>query len=352
MHQSQLAQELEEWIRRHAFHETAGKCSKLVARHLTIDKKPQGDVISVPVVHDEGIGEDVTMLVSRIVEAIQRDANDQASGLQLYAVYAYYSEDKTFVPRKIVRVAADEEIERDVAPSEPPTEKGLVSQLMRHMEANQRNTTVTVGYLFQTLQRELSRQAEMNEKFAAGQVDMIALVQEIANEGHARRLAEKEQEQSLALKEGIFNHLKVAMPILMNRLSGKQVFPEANRGFMLMASLLETMTPEQQTLFRDSLAPPQLAILSEMLGDYEQEKAKFLQTQAPSLPGQQKQGSIEGKIDPEKPLPMFESIAEKIARDSEATSRDKELANIEKKASTFMDRIKKRATEPKKDPTP
>lgn len=95
---------IKKWIGRYVplFDWEIGRCQKLVVRHLTVDKKPDADVHVVAI-----DGMDITDgIILNIAESTQKDANDLGD-LQLYAVYAYYSADKTYVPRKIFRVSAE-----------------------------------------------------------------------------------------------------------------------------------------------------------------------------------------------------------------------------------------------------
>ena len=216
------------------------------------------------------------MIVNKIVDAAQRSANDFAAGLQTYALYAYYPDEPQFVPYKMFRVAAEDNVDRgNLEPSELPTEKGLVSQLMRHNEAIMKNSIMQGSYLFSIFQREMTRLTEKDTRHEQQQLDMVMLQQDVLNEAHGRRLKEREAETNIAMREGVFEQLKVLMPILANRLTGKQIFPEEDKSFLLMATFLENLTPEQQIWLRDKLTEPQTALLGEILGEYEKKKAAF-----------------------------------------------------------------------------
>ena len=245
-----IEQQIADWIREHVAVAVAGRgrCKRLVLRQMSLESKPQGDVNSFNIPQDEGLAGETDMLVNRIVDAAQRDANDFEGGVQKYALFAYYSDDPNYVPRKIFRVAADDEVTRDLSPSEPPTEKGLVSQVMRHLEAVMRTSTVSTGVVIENMTRQLRDHQEAKKVTDKQTIDLMLLVQANINEAHRRRLDERKEEMEMGIKEGLFEQLKVAVPIILNRISGKPLLPEQDKSFMLMAALLENLRPEQQTL--------------------------------------------------------------------------------------------------------
>lgn len=327
-----IENQIGDWVRQHVclVDNEHGHCRKIVIRHLNIDKKPQGDIDSIPVSSDPSLegSQSVDYIIAKIADATIRDANQINQGIQTYAVYAYYTKDNNYVPRRVFRVSAEEEIDRDTGPSEPPNEKGLTSQLMRHLEVVSKNALVGMGYIMQTFQKEISQQREMNAKFMGQQVDMAVLVQDILNEGHKRRLEEKESELKISVTEGIFEHLKIALPILANRLAGKEIFaPKMERELYMLATLLENLTPEQQNVLQNILKPEQMAVLAELLGMYEKRKDK--------LSGEE--GSKNGGSGAKQLLKLFEKRGTIVKTDQVADVEDARTKRINAKA----DKIKK-----------
>ncbi len=255
-----------------------GRCKKVVLRHLNIDKKPNGDVHSINISSDPALEgtEMADRIILEIADSAQRDANDQQSGVQTYAIFAYYSDNPNYVPRKVFRVAAEDEIERDAGPSEPPTEKGLLMQLMRHNEVNSKNSMVGMGYILATLQKENQQLREQNRHHSEQQLDQLMVVQELLNDGHRRKIEEKQSEVMTTMMEGVYEHLKIALPILANRLAGKDVFPpQMDRDLYLFSTFFENLTEKQQAFMRDELSSGQLTIVAELLGLYEERKGKL-----------------------------------------------------------------------------
>ncbi len=276
---ARIEQELTPWVRDHvAFpnRELHGRCHKVVLRHLNVNREVQGDVTSFPVKLETGAEEEFAPLLHQIADAAQRDADDLRQGVQLYAVYAYYDRDRNYAVRKLFRVASSEEAEMDrqISPSEPANERGLVAQSMRHVEVMMRQMTVVTGMQFQALQRENQRLSEMNERFSQQQVDFLVLIQDTLNEANKRRLAEKKEEASLAIKEEALSKLSALLPVVVNRIAGQKVLPEEDPSFMLMASLVENMTDEQQQQFYHMLSDAQKMTLAEIFAQYEKKKSK------------------------------------------------------------------------------
>lgn len=354
----QVIQQIEGWIRKNvAFPdlENHGKCTKVVIRHLSVDRKPQGDVASIPVRFD-GDEDEIGPLVNNIADLAQQDADAQNQGLQLYAIYAYYSKDQTYVPRKPFRVAGASEMDRELNPSEPPTEKGLVAQTMRHLEAVMKTSAVSMGYAFQAQQQEIRRLSEVNAKYAETQLEYMVLLQDTLNDRNKRLIEEREAEAALAMKEGIVTKLEALLPVVINRIAGTPILPEEDKSFMLMASFLERLSDDQQLQFFNSLNEAQRITFGEILAEYEKKKSKWTQKEKtpvqlgkakslslPGKPGEPKQIAAKGEQvldDDVKPIPMFLTLSERIASMKPTVSSSPEMQQVEEDAGRFAEKFK------------
>jgi len=349
-----IEQDIEAWVKQHvAFPDKSlhGPCSRVVLKHLNVDRKFQGDVRSFRNDLEEGAeDENIPSFVHKISTAAQGDADELNQGVQLYALLAYYNNDKGYVPRKYFRVApSDVAVERELTPSESPTEKGLTSQLMRHVEAIQRTGTVATGHLFNIMQGEMRRIAEMNEKFAQQQIDFLVLMQELLDNSHERRLKEKTEESRLATKDSVLALLSSLVPVIINRVAGKPVVPEQNRSLMLMSNLLENLEPAQQSAFFESLTTPQKIALSEVLSEYEKSKDQWSGKKDPlrqlvsksGLPATKPKDDGDNVLDPEPSSPsILMSLRERTKLLAAAQASDPKIADIERAASSLTSRFK------------
>jgi len=361
-----IAQQIEQWLRKQVIlpEKIHGRPSKILLRHLNVERQVQGDVSSFQVKLDPG-SVDINALINEICDSAQKDADDLNSGIQNYALYAFFPSDLDYLPRKVFRVAgANEDFERELTPSEPPTEKGLVSQLMRHNESIMKTMTVSQGYMTSTLQRENQRLAEMNEKFAQQQVDFMVLLQDTMDQSHTRRLEEKKNEVAIAMKTDIMAKLDTLIPVVINRIAGQTIMPVEDPSFVLMGTLLESLSPEQQLNFLNNLNEGQRPLFGEMLASYEKKKAISMgakpnmishgvgmnnELPPPNKDGQKQLSASSPPADnsdllsPENSSaqhPLFRTIKDRLSDPPTLLSDDPVIANMEQKARDFAARFR------------
>lgn len=315
--QGLIENQIKGWVRQHtsAVDISNGRCKRLVVRHLNLDKRPVGDVHTINIAHDPSLhgAEMSDKYIMEIAEAAQSDANDLKQGVQTYAIYAFYDKNPDYQPRKVFRVAAEEEMERDAGPSEPPTEKGLTAQLMRHLEIVSKNSLVGMGYILQTFQKENSELRERERFHHQQQIDHVILVQDLLNDASKRRIEERQSEVLLSSMEGVFEHLKIVFPVIVNKLAGKQLMPQKmDRELYLFAALFENFTAEQQSYLMNSLSPQQATIFAELLGLYEDRKKNLLTETGKN--GDAKNGGVNAQS---KLLQLFEKRGDIIRKPPE-----------------------------------
>ena len=339
--------QIKNWVRQRvcAVDKAHGRCKKVVLKHLNVERKPIADVHVVTINSDPATdGTEVAdKVVLEIAESSLRDANDVKAGVQTYAIYAYYTNDPNFCPRKIFRVSADEDFDPESGGvSEPPTEKGILSQLMRHNEINSKNSLVAMGYIIQTFQKEIDQQRQMNQKFLEQQIDTSMFIQEVMNDAHKRRQEERESELKMSMMEGAFEHIKVLMPIIANKLAGRQIVPEnMPPEFGLLASLLENLSDQRQTVLRDMLNPSQLTTLAELLGAYEKSKAKIFGDRAVASEDDENEETTKSiaKRPANRLLQLFEKRSTLVNKDNRFTSKDVFMRKMEEKAERIKSKI-------------
>jgi hypothetical protein len=325
------APQIGRWMRLNVLTSTPenGPCYKLVIKHYSINKKPQGDVTQIPVPSSlENDAGGIDALISQVTQAAQEDSNNLHSGIQLYAVHAHYKKNPHYAPRCYFRVNAEEEYDPETAggdPSEPSTQQGLVAQLMRHCEGLMKTSVMNTSYLIDTLRQDNANQRLLIHQQAEQSIEMGAIIQESLDNFTERRIKEREAETKQTMMSAVFEHLKLLFPVILNKIAGQPVAPETDPSFNLLAALFESMSQEQQqALVTQFLKPEQIPLFAEFLETYDKRK-KALTSNKPSS---------------DQPLnltKLYDTIKDQTARDQ---TQDPKLANLEQHAKSFRDTFK------------
>jgi hypothetical protein len=319
------------WMRQVTIPNTElGACYKFTIVHFSVNRKPQGDVNTVPVTKtfSDDLG-GIDALVSQVVQIAQEDANNLHQGIQLYAVFAHFKNDPNYRPRHFFRVAANEEYDPETSggdPSEPPTEKGQVTQLMRFCESIMRTSVMNNSYMFDALRQENASQRELISRQSEQQVEMGALIQETLDNATARRISEREAENKQGMMAAVFEHLKLLFPVILNKLAGQKITPETDPSFQLLAALFEGMSSEQQqALATQFFTPTQAAVFGEFLETYEKRKRVLTSADSPG---------------PKLQLPkLYDDLKTQLR--AEQDSSDTKIARMEQHAKSFRDLFSK-----------
>jgi hypothetical protein len=310
------------------------RCSSLKLDHLNVERKVDGTVTTFPVTQEDVV--DLTAIRMRIGQSAQGDADSLAAGMQQYQLTAKFSDGSS--ERKVFRVSASDQVfENSGGSSEPPTEKGLTTMLMRHLEVINRQAALTMGGLLNQLREENMRLSRSNEAMLARQLDMAVLVEDTLNDSSKRRIEEKKAESQNAMVSDSFKAIMSLLPIVANKLMGKEILPQASREYLLIGSLFESMDAEQQEFLKSRLRPQQMAILAEILGIYDDQKKTFSNPTQALIQGDKSLENQESR-----------SVSDRLA--SATQTDDPVLKSLEQSANRFHGRLKS-LTESDKPPT-
>lgn len=323
------APQIGKWIRHHVLSSSKdhGNCYKLIVRHLSVNKKPNGDVGSIKVDQEIRAIDGTERLIDEVCEMAQQDANAMREGIQTYGLYAYFDNDRDYAPRTFFKVSAEDPFDHEAAEgegSEPATEKGLMSQLMRHNEAQTRIGTIHTQNIIETLMRDNASQRALIEKQMAQAIDFAAIIQDSLDNSTARRIAEKDAASKAEIVGSVVEHLKLLLPVIMNKIAGQKISPESDPSFTLLAGLFESLTSEQQQkLFTEFLTPSQSAVLAEFIETYEKRK-RTLTTKGDDNPGPALKLGL-----------MFDKTGDRLRNLDPTQSDDKQLTRMETRAQSF-----------------
>lgn len=215
---------------------------------------------------------------SVIAELMYRNADDDAEsmgGLQKYRLEGHFGRKKKssqFARR--FRIKADENWEEEEF-SEPATQKGLLSQLMKHNEKNNIASLGSMNSMIKSLQSELARKDRRIDQLEEKVMAQVEIREQLVSRDHERKLVEIQLIKSEDRKDEIFETVKMLAPIAINRLTGKDLFKDADDPLsMQLKSLIDSMDVDQMQGLMGVLKPAQSAVLLDLVQHYQKSEAE------------------------------------------------------------------------------
>lgn len=242
------------WIRRQLF--GSKTCDKIELRHLPADGKTGQEVTTLEMKPNVK-PDDVQDIIQEVYDALQADA-EVIGGVQKYRLLPYFDGAKEPSGRFLVRVeAGNSSDDEEGFDSEPANQKGLLSQLMRHMEARERLMLTSMNNIMNAQTRILGRQAEQLENYAGKHIELVQTVEELHSEKHLREMETKEFSASQDRKTEMMKQFQLLIPVAANKLlggktNGKNVMDEVvNPHQMMLKRLMDSITQDQLDKLED-----------------------------------------------------------------------------------------------------
>ena len=217
-------------------------------------------------------------LVTDLSERIFEDAIG-LGGLQRYVVSAYSGERPiTRLPIRQNAEAARGPAPGDPIDSEPPTEKGLLSQTMRHLEISERTHATAIANIFAMQTRMLREKDERISHLESRHWDTVVAAEQLVSDHHRRQLENRAADQKAeAMREVLGTFLQLA-PTAVNKIAGRALLPEKTSPSLVgLRALVGTLKAEQLEALKFVLTPAQLENFTEIVqsevADEEQKQA-------------------------------------------------------------------------------
>jgi hypothetical protein len=222
-------------------------------------------------------------LVKRIGDAADTDA-DGLGGVQRYIVVAIVDDHQ--VGRLPMRCAQGVDGAIEPIESEPATSKGLLGQLMRHNEAQTRLFTVSMGQIFGTMQRTISRLEDRAEIGEERRLEAVQITEKLLSEEQTRDLEAQKAAFNQELKYEAFQKFMGVLPQILGFLGGKDG-PSHFLG--LLQRLLGSLKPEQFDGLARLFSPDQMELVNQLMtmSPPEQTSAATPEDAAAPSPGDQ-----------------------------------------------------------------
>ncbi len=238
---------------------------RLVIRHDT------GAEVATMRGEEGGPFESKDTTVDELAAAIAERALEDAIGLggvQRYIVTAYGLE--KVIARLTLRENADASgagrQPGDPIDSEPPTEKGLLTQTMRHLEISERTHATVVANIFAMQSRMLREKDERIAHLEERHWETVIAAEQLVSDHHRRQLENRAADQKAeAMREVLGTFLQLA-PTAINKLAGRRVLPEKTSPALVgLRALVGTLKAEQLEALKFVLTPAQLENFTEIV---------------------------------------------------------------------------------------
>ncbi|MCC6873695.1 MAG: hypothetical protein IT378_05230, partial [Sandaracinaceae bacterium] len=105
--------------------------------------------------------------------------------------------------------------------TEPPTEKGLVAQLMRQNEVTHRQAWTVLGHALGMMERHSAQVSQENLQLRQGNFELTRGYEGLLSERHIRELAAQTAQFEREQKAQFYNRLWLFAPAIMSTLGGK-----------------------------------------------------------------------------------------------------------------------------------
>jgi len=257
------------WLRPLFELEPPTRPERVVIQHVSVNDK-YAEVATFPFA-PEATEEHLAELAENVDAAVTADA-EGLGGLQRYVVAALRGADQ--ITRLPLRVSGTE-MTADGEPldSEPATMKGVLAQLMRHLEAQARMFTLGYGQVLSVMQRTISRQQAAVEAAEDVRLESVALAERMMSEQHERDLSVQNTQHEVDTREKMFNKISDLLSLGAAHVltpkddgNGKPAAPAPPSTVgVLLKQLFESLGEDQIEELRKVLTLEQFLVISRLV---------------------------------------------------------------------------------------
>ena len=195
---------------------------------------------------------------------------ESVSGLQSYALGAFYGRRKSPSRKHRFRIQGTDDLDVSHEHSETGDSTGLVKQAHRHLEATMKIALGSVEGAMRRQDRQLALQEMRLERAENRHIEVIKLQEELLSQRQERELETLRAMNREKHIDDIVGTVKMGMPILINRVGGKKLLPETTTPKeMALNAFFDTIDPEQLTklVSSDILSKSQLMVIMTLIND-------------------------------------------------------------------------------------
>jgi hypothetical protein len=160
-------------------------------------------------------------LAQEVQDSAQRDAQSRVTGLpQRYVLFAFRAQNEEHESQHAFLVRPGSHLSRMGEDSEPPTEKGVIAQSMRHGESMHRLFISGGDVLIGRLSSELDKERDARAKAEQLNWSFFEKYQTLLDREHERRIAEAKELMKARRVDELMGVVTALVPILATKLLG------------------------------------------------------------------------------------------------------------------------------------
>lgn len=247
--------------------------TKIECRHMQVTGDAQRSHRLFELLKDE-LKKQPDEITEFIISEIEQDCKN-FNGFQAYSLF-YFTEKGGQDPRGrlIVKIAGNQEEDPyEITGTEPATEKGQISQSMRHVEALMRITLQNVNSQMSFYERRLESQERILERSAEREIRILELIGNLEDRKLERDLEHKRLERSEKVKDKLMGKIDMFLPVLAAKMLPSSAPANGVNGLdPRLMPLLESLTEEQMHKLFETLTDDQRASLFEIYTSYKKAK--------------------------------------------------------------------------------
>lgn len=260
----------EQSIARFIANECANKdVTRFVLRHVTA--KGKGVEVETFDIIESIDADTCRMLAGSIYGRAQMDADGYGSAVQRYMLFSYVKGQDTASSRVPFRCKGEVDMELDEDESEDaPTNRGLLSQLMRHNENNNRTLVAATQALTVGMARQIDSKDKTIERLLADRERMMELIEEAQTANHERAMESMRETKKQERIDWGMKKAGLLAPIAISYLTDGKMGSDASPVGAIVKDFMESLDAKQFEALQKVLSPEQLIAvmrLYEMMRD-------------------------------------------------------------------------------------
>lgn len=261
-----MAEKQEQSVARFIANESASKnVIKYILRHIS--SKGKGVEVEVFEIMESLDAETCRALASSIYSRAQMDADGYGPALQRYMLFSVVKDGETekLASRIAFRCKGETDMDLDEEESEDaPTNRGLLAQLMRHNENNNRTLVAATQAMTIGMARQIDSKDKTIEKLLGEREKMMELIEDAHSNRHEREIeslreGKKQERIDMAVRKAM-----LLAPVALDHFTGGKIGAPSSSEIMVK-ELAGTLTPQQIEAFQKVLSPEQLITLFRLI---------------------------------------------------------------------------------------